>query len=110
MNGGWPGLGGRSKDTTARGLVIVGRATARLVDAARRRDGPEGPGPGHVLDFHTVSFRFRAGPAVIGPIPIGRSALAHAPIRTHARLASRRPGRQGPAGHRPPDWPARCGR
>ena len=50
-----------------------------------------------------VSFPLRADRRVRRQrgIPIGRSACAHAPLRTHARHPPRRRGRQEPGGHRP---------
>ena len=51
-----------------------------------------------------VSFPLRADrpcPTSTGHTPLEGVVCAHAPIRTHARDPSRRPGRQEPGGHRP---------
>src|SRR5215510_14810179 len=85
-------------------IVLAGKLPP-LVAAVRwsARPGREDSRTGTPCYTPARSFPFRAGLAVSGAHPIGRRVLAHAPIRTHARPATRRRRRPRPGGHRSDD-------
>src|SRR3954447_14663533 len=100
---GWAGRAGRADsllDRSPRGYNgglsgAVRRGRSRRVEMGRGATLPAFP-------FGSAPPVGPYGPSpVSGTFPIGRSVLAHAPIRTDAGPASRRGGRQGPSGHRP---------
>jgi len=86
---------GRAKAVDFRGGDTRRHATARggTTRGGTTRGGTHQPVPARIR----WSFRLRptALPLAHRGIPMGRR-VAHAPIRTHARLASRSGGRQGP--------------